>query len=111
MTNLLQIKLNHARQAQDIGLQRMVETVGNCYPFRTICCTFLPCWSRDSTGRAAIIWKPMRCLEPIEEIDKGNSFVAMRFGTMLVYFFCYISQNCSILEFENFLQNLKINIE
>lgn len=110
MPKILQVNLNHCKQAQDLLLQEIAENQIDiaivAEPYRILDSVS---WLSDLKENAAIIWNPSKLRKPCLLVCKGDGYVGVRVGKLFI-FSCYISPNKKIADFEMFLQNIALEI-
>lgn len=103
---ILQGNLNHCRGAQDLLLQTVAElriaisVIAEPYSVPSN-----PRWFGDDAGLVAIYWNAVATEPPCTLIMRGRGVVAVKWGILGVVG-CYISPNCSLSEFETYLDAL-----
>lgn len=111
MARFVQANVNHSRAAQDLLLQDVLEegvrvalvSEPSSVPNSTA-------WIVDSSKTAAIWWDCARCELPCVLLKRGNGFVVVRMGDIVIVS-CYISPNCSWRAYVEFLESLKDAVE
>ncbi|XP_029673418.1 uncharacterized protein LOC115241682 [Formica exsecta] len=107
MTTLLQVNLNHARQAQDLFSHSLMERgcgIGvAAEPY------FVPqghpCWASDQRSSVAITWLRNKNSPPASRLENGEGYVAVQWGRISVVG-VYISPNIDLARFEDRLQSI-----
>ncbi|KOB77016.1 reverse transcriptase [Operophtera brumata] len=100
---VLQCNLNHCRSAQDLVLQTFAQwsiaLAVVAEPYRI---PDHPRWFGDELDSVAIYWGGSQGDPPCALIERGQGFVATEWGHLAVVG-CYISPNCTLVEFEVYL--------
>lgn len=103
---VVQLNVNHSRAAQDLLIQRMVETGAG------LACIAEPyivpeshLWFGDLDSTAAIYWSPQKCRMEVRLIGNSRGYVGIRIRGWRMYS-VYLPSNKRRLDLENRLDRL-----
>lgn len=105
-----QANLNHARYAQDLLLQGMVQyKIGIALLSEPYSVSQHENWTGDLDGVAAICRNPREYSGTMKILDKGKGYVVVKLKSKTLYS-CYIFPNISIEDFEPFFRKLSASL-
>lgn len=106
MALVIQINVNHARQAQDLLLHNMAEWGAElAFIAEPHNVPTNSTWAVDLTGKAAIHVTGAGAVAGLYRIESGHGFVVARWRDMDLVS-CYISPNVAIADLEKILRGM-----
>jgi len=107
---LVQCNLNHSWGAHNLLQQNIQEQDFSIAIVSEPVCIPKNDWYSSLDKNSAIHWRSRYVKHRCKLLFRGNGHVAMQYGDLAI-FSCYISPNCSLLEYEKFIEELDMNIK